>query len=476
MSFGIQAIVLAAGRGSRIPELVSSQPKCLLPIGNRPMIYYPLHALESCKFSVVTIVINEGQKEAVSEAIYNHFDTRTMTNRIGWFLLPNKDEDYGTADTLRLMHEQKQISSDFLVISCDTLTNYPLYQLVSSYHIRDAAITCLLSSSNIISDGSTPGKKGKPVLEKDLIGIDYQNNDRLVFFNSELVFDEDIPFSISMLKRCPQFIIHNNFLDTHIYIIKKWVLDYLAEKRQFKSIKANLIPRLVREQFKSNVIQNKTTYDSEVENKYKVDLLDYVEEDEIYKAIENLDNFNLSHVTVNPDTKEKKKVYPDSAVKCYAVIQRDGISLRANTVTGYFEANKRLRAIFPNLPVKDKTSVPSTPTTPNVGPPVKVQIGADCLVSPSSRIGDKTSIKRSCIGDHCLIGEKAKIANCVIMNHVTVEAGCNIQGSIICNNAVICSSAEIKDCIVAANHKIATYGQFSNEVIPPTFVDASDDL
>lgn len=218
---------------------------------------------------------------------------------------------------------------------------------------------------------------------------------------------------------------------------------------------------MVCKQFKSyvNIVSNKTNDDLDADKGDKVDLLDYVETDEVYKAIEALDDFNLDHETIKPTTREKKKIYPDSAVKCYALIQKEGISLRANTVTGYFEANKRIRALFPNLPKKEKGSVPTTPTTPTPGPAIKTQIGADCLVSTSSRIGDKTSVKRSCIGDHCIIGEKAKIANCVLMNHVTIEDNCNIQGSIICNNAVICSSAEIKDCIVVASHKIVTYGK-----------------
>lgn len=36
--------------------------------------------------------------------------------------------------------------------------------------------------------------------EKDLIGIDENNGDRLVFLSSEVDFDESVPFSVSMLK------------------------------------------------------------------------------------------------------------------------------------------------------------------------------------------------------------------------------------------------------------------------------------
>lgn len=46
-----QAVVMAAGKGSRIPEMTATKPKCLLPVGNKPMIYYPLKMLENAGFS-----------------------------------------------------------------------------------------------------------------------------------------------------------------------------------------------------------------------------------------------------------------------------------------------------------------------------------------------------------------------------------------------------------------------------------------
>ena len=37
--------------------------------------------------------------------------------------------------------------------------------------------------------------------EKDLIGIDSKDGDRLVFLSSEVDFDESVPLSVSMLKK-----------------------------------------------------------------------------------------------------------------------------------------------------------------------------------------------------------------------------------------------------------------------------------
>lgn len=45
-----QAVVLAGGRGTRLPELTGDRPKCLLPIGPFPLIWYPLQMLQKHGF------------------------------------------------------------------------------------------------------------------------------------------------------------------------------------------------------------------------------------------------------------------------------------------------------------------------------------------------------------------------------------------------------------------------------------------
>ena len=46
-----QAIVLAGGKGSRMLDLTHSKSKCFLPIGNYPMVWYPLRLLQSIGFT-----------------------------------------------------------------------------------------------------------------------------------------------------------------------------------------------------------------------------------------------------------------------------------------------------------------------------------------------------------------------------------------------------------------------------------------
>ena len=45
-----QVVVLAGGKGSRFTDVTSSRAKCLLPIGNRPAIWYCLNTLQKAGF------------------------------------------------------------------------------------------------------------------------------------------------------------------------------------------------------------------------------------------------------------------------------------------------------------------------------------------------------------------------------------------------------------------------------------------
>ena len=45
-----QAVIMAAGRGSRMTDLTAKTPKALLPIGNQPLIWYPIQLLERAGF------------------------------------------------------------------------------------------------------------------------------------------------------------------------------------------------------------------------------------------------------------------------------------------------------------------------------------------------------------------------------------------------------------------------------------------
>lgn len=94
-----QAIVLAAGGGSRVSDLIGDRPKCLLPIGPFPMIYYPLNMLEKHGFQDIIIIVLESQRSEIQQAL----EKAPIKAKLEFATIPDND---GTADALRHIQDR----------------------------------------------------------------------------------------------------------------------------------------------------------------------------------------------------------------------------------------------------------------------------------------------------------------------------------------------------------------------------------
>lgn len=74
----IQAVILAAGRGSRMGELTKDIPKPLLPIGEKTIIEYILDALHVC--GIFDVIIVTGYKgNSIKNKIKNQYKNCSLT-------------------------------------------------------------------------------------------------------------------------------------------------------------------------------------------------------------------------------------------------------------------------------------------------------------------------------------------------------------------------------------------------------------
>ena len=107
----MQAVILAAGEGSRLRPLTRSKPKAMLPVANRPIIDYVIDAL-----------LENGIRDIVVVVGYRKEDVIRHLNKLNAPIqVVVQERQLGTADALRAA--RTEITDDFLVLPGDNYIN-----------------------------------------------------------------------------------------------------------------------------------------------------------------------------------------------------------------------------------------------------------------------------------------------------------------------------------------------------------------
>ncbi|XP_012144904.2 eukaryotic translation initiation factor 2B subunit gamma isoform X2 [Megachile rotundata] len=442
-----QAIVLAGGGGSRMTELTHGKHKCLLPIGNVPMIWYPLQLLENTGFKEAIVVVSENMENSVLLSIAK------LNLKIKVDIASVEDaEELGTADSIRLIHEK--IYTDFLVISCDLIADVDISEVLNLYRKHNASITALLlPTPKVPEDFVTPGPKNKQKPETDLIGIDNETG-RLVFLASGSDFEETINISQTLLKRHPNFTLHSKLMDAHLYVIRRWVLDFLMHNKNLTTLKGELLPYIVSKQFSKppkQCVDDKNT--SLVQVNLKEDIYRFAVEKSLDELIRKMSAYNDRSTDLEDG-------YNGDIIRCYAYIGNGKFGLRANTIQMYH---------FINTKISEWWNVDNNvqPRLKNVSPTATVhstQIQG-CSIDDNCTISEKTSLRESHLGPNTVIDSKTRVSYSTVMENVTIKQGCVIQNCILCNCCFIEEGTELKDCIVGPQHTVTAGSQHSREVL-----------
>ncbi|XP_014673709.1 PREDICTED: translation initiation factor eIF-2B subunit gamma-like [Priapulus caudatus] len=437
-----QAVVMAAGKGSRMVDLTAKTCKALLPIGNIPMVWYPLNQLERAGFEEAIVVVLQSAKKDVYLAL-SQCDLKIKLD----FVSINDDQDLGTADSLRLIADK--IERDVIVISCDLICDVQLHLLADVHRSHDATITALLAPlPKGFAEAVGPGPKSKRRSEKDLIGL-HGEDSRIVMMGSEADFEENISLRRSILKRFPNITIYSSLTDGHLYIMKKSVVEFLASKPKIGTLKGELLPYFVKKQFSTKKTTDVSPTDGSVVEVPIPDIFSHQEENKLERLGKEMSS----------SSRVGDIVATGSGIRCYAYITQDAFCVRTNTMAAYCEMNRQVTKFLKSV-VSEKQFVSSSANVNS-----KAQVGHDSMVGEGATVGERASVKRSIVGHHCDIGEKVKIANSLIMNHATVKEGCNLHNCIIGPSAHIAERAELKDCLVGASQNVSAMAKLAYEVV-----------
>ncbi len=107
----MQAVILAAGEGSRLRPLTRSKPKAMLPVANRPLIEYVIDALLENGIRDIVVVVGYRKEDVIRHL--NKLDAPIQ--------VVVQERQLGTADALRAA--ESEITDDFLVLPGDNYIN-----------------------------------------------------------------------------------------------------------------------------------------------------------------------------------------------------------------------------------------------------------------------------------------------------------------------------------------------------------------
>uniref|UniRef100_A0A183BNJ3 Translation initiation factor eIF2B subunit gamma n=1 Tax=Globodera pallida TaxID=36090 RepID=A0A183BNJ3_GLOPA len=111
---------------------------------------------------------------------------------------------------------------------------------------------------------------------------------------------------------------------------------------------------------------------------------------------------------------------------------------QCNNVGAYFGANTTILKLLP------------APLCPQLRPP---------------EVGSKCQLKKSVIGNDCVLGDCAKVDNSVLMDGVVIGKGATVKDSILFGNARVGERANVTLCIIGPGQEAQTKEKYANTAI-----------
>eukprot|EP00922_Rhytidocystis_sp_ex-Travisia-forbesii_P058362 GHVS01086269.1.p1 GENE.GHVS01086269.1~~GHVS01086269.1.p1 ORF type:complete len:251 (+),score=31.12 GHVS01086269.1:159-911(+) len=140
----ILAVVLAGGEGDDLGQLCRTTDKPLVPLANRPLLWYVLKLLEIQRFQDVTVQCRHGRSSDVRSLCASLFPAVTVREA-------SLNASGGQALWEALTQDTKSEHEHVLVLSCDLVGHVDLQALSKFHSASGAACTSLLFRSQQIN-------------------------------------------------------------------------------------------------------------------------------------------------------------------------------------------------------------------------------------------------------------------------------------------------------------------------------------
>ncbi|PCH43689.1 UDP-3-O-glucosamine N-acyltransferase [Wolfiporia cocos MD-104 SS10] len=471
--------VVLAGFGNELLPLTGNygdepSPKALLPIANKPMLEYPLVWIEQSGIRDVLLICPAPHRSALSNYIQSDASSSFPSLRIDLQTYDeNQESSVGTATVLR--HFSQRIQQDFVLLPCDFVAppTFSLTQVLNKFRTESTydgsiATACFFEarrpekSSSIEEWGIVPSPI--PIVWDERTGT-------LLHIETPDDIDrnsEDIELRMSLLSRYPRARLSATLQDSHVYVCRRQVLDALQQKSRFDSIREEFIPWLCKPQYQRtkqerygnvlNPVTNALTQGLSLTHSTlhtKAQRHHLRREDFLHSPPSDGQNEEHIQSVVHEDEDEDNSVLASLRVGLVVQPSVAGFSARANTLHSYLELNRHfLSQTTYSLPTDQESRALIDH---------KAQISSDSMIGHSTRVEERTNIKKSVIGKHCVIGKMARIVGCVIQDHCVIADGAKLDGCILGAGTKVGTKAELSRCVTQCGYEVNAGDTARNE-------------
>ncbi|KAF8161016.1 UDP-3-O-glucosamine N-acyltransferase [Crassisporium funariophilum] len=471
--------VVLAGFGNDLIPLTSDYgeepcPKSLLPVANKPLLEYILVWLEQSGIKDVLLICPTSHRSSIYHHIHSDVSSSSLRIDLQTYDDDSHESQIGTCDLLRQF--STRISEDFVVVPCDLIppASLPLSLLLNKFRVDalsegSIATTCWFAS-HIPEKGAHveewgPIPSSTPIIWESSTGT-------LLHIETPDDLDtnvDEIELRMALLSKYPRTKLSSALEDSHVYVCRRSVLDLLHAKPHFASLRQEFFPWLCNLQYQRHkkakygkLVNSLTETTSQGLSLQHSTLLPITQVKEI--DVKELS----SSVPASPTTSDgEHKQHP--SLKVGVIIHRSdaGPAMRVNTVHKFYEINKRLLSgVTYSLPTdpKDRSLIDQ-----------KAQISSDTMIGESTQISERTTIKRSVIGRHCIIGKMVKITGCVLLDHCVVEDGAKLDNCILGKGTQVGMKAELTRCVTQAGYEVSAAEIVKGEKLEISDWTAPDD-
>lgn len=158
----LKAFLLAAGRGERLRPLTDARPKCLLPIGDRPLLQIWLAHLE--KTGIDEVLINT---HWLAEQVQDFVAQWSAVHHRMTIILVHEPVLLGSAGTI-LANRQWAGRGPFFIIYGDNLTRFDLLKMLRCHEESGKPVTIR------VYRGADPARAGIVCLDENEVVIDFE--------------------------------------------------------------------------------------------------------------------------------------------------------------------------------------------------------------------------------------------------------------------------------------------------------------